>query len=181
MAYSWSPASFWKGYWLLYALSPHSGSSQTFLNTAQFFLLQIKSNGFTVSLCRKALQMHPYRSPRGRSFVAWLTGGHMHTAQFIFASICYVFLPNLKSTGILAIGQPFYSLSLFVPSISKYQITAFNLKKRTIRWSVAALGFTNAKANLLSAAPYALGTVFTLLVAYLSDKYTTRAPVIAAS
>lgn len=63
----------------------------------------------------------------------------------------------------LSIGQPFYSLSLFVPSI------------------IAALGFTNAKANLLSAAPYALATVFTLMVSYLSDKYTTRAPIIAAS
>ncbi|GJJ11063.1 hypothetical protein Clacol_005294 [Clathrus columnatus] len=63
----------------------------------------------------------------------------------------------------LAIAQPFYSLSLFVPSI------------------IAALGFTNARANLLSAAPYALGTGFTLLVAYISDRYTMRAPVIAAT
>ncbi|KAF8479373.1 putative MFS nicotinic acid transporter Tna1 [Gautieria morchelliformis] len=60
----------------------------------------------------------------------------------------------------LSIGQPFYSLSLFVPSI------------------IAALGFTNASANLLSAAPYTIGTVVTLLVAYISDRYSIRAPVI---
>ncbi|KAF8572720.1 putative MFS nicotinic acid transporter Tna1 [Ramaria rubella] len=60
----------------------------------------------------------------------------------------------------LSIGQPFYSLALFVPSI------------------IAALGFTNANANLLSAAPYALGTVTTLTVAYISDRYSIRAPII---
>ncbi|KIJ55530.1 hypothetical protein M422DRAFT_24098 [Sphaerobolus stellatus SS14] len=63
----------------------------------------------------------------------------------------------------LAIAQPFYSLSLFVPSI------------------IAALGFTNAKANLLSAAPYGLGTLTTLLVAYFSDRSAMRGPFICGS
>ncbi|KAF8529980.1 putative MFS nicotinic acid transporter Tna1 [Gautieria morchelliformis] len=63
-------------------------------------------------------------------------------------------------TILLSIAQPFYSLSLFLPSI------------------IAALGFTNATANLLSAAPYATGTVVSLLVAYISDRYSIRAPVL---
>ncbi|KAF8529986.1 putative MFS nicotinic acid transporter Tna1 [Gautieria morchelliformis] len=61
-------------------------------------------------------------------------------------------------TILLSIAQPFYSLALFVPSI------------------IAALGFTNARANLLSTAPYAVGTVFSLSVAYISDRYSIRAP-----
>ncbi|KAF8503009.1 putative MFS nicotinic acid transporter Tna1 [Gautieria morchelliformis] len=61
---------------------------------------------------------------------------------------------------LLSVAQPFYSLSLFVPSI------------------IAALGFTNATANLLSAAPYTIGTAVTLLVAYISDRYSIRAPVL---
>jgi len=77
----------------------------------------------------------------------------------------------------LSIAQPFYSLSLFVPSISEFVssmekyfiLNAFCL-------AVAALGFTNANANLLSAAPYGLGTITTLGVAYFSDKYGVRAP-----
>ncbi|KAF8485646.1 putative MFS nicotinic acid transporter Tna1, partial [Gautieria morchelliformis] len=61
---------------------------------------------------------------------------------------------------LLSVAQPFYSLSLVVPSI------------------IAALGFTNATANLLSAAPYTIGTAVTLLVAYISDRYSIRAPVL---
>jgi len=60
----------------------------------------------------------------------------------------------------LSVAQPFYSLSLFVPTI------------------IAALGFTNATANLLSAAPYVLGTITTLSVAYISDRISMRAPAI---
>ncbi|KZS93115.1 putative MFS nicotinic acid transporter Tna1 [Sistotremastrum niveocremeum HHB9708] len=60
----------------------------------------------------------------------------------------------------LSIATPFYSLSLFTPTI------------------IAALGFTNAAANLLSAAPYALGFITTLLSAYFSDRFAKRGPFI---
>ncbi|GJJ10314.1 hypothetical protein Clacol_004540 [Clathrus columnatus] len=62
-----------------------------------------------------------------------------------------------------SVGLPFYSLSLFVPTI------------------IAALGFTNARANLLSAAPYALAVPFAISMSYLSDKYLVRGPIIVAS
>ncbi|GJJ10303.1 hypothetical protein Clacol_004529 [Clathrus columnatus] len=57
----------------------------------------------------------------------------------------------------------FYSLSLFVPTI------------------IADLGFTNARASLLSAAPYALAVPFMISMSYLSDKYMVRGPIIVAS
>ncbi|KAF8530469.1 putative MFS nicotinic acid transporter Tna1 [Hysterangium stoloniferum] len=60
----------------------------------------------------------------------------------------------------LSISQPFFSISLFVPSI------------------IAALGFTNAAANALSAAPYALGTIITLIVGRMSDRFSLRTPFI---
>ncbi|GJJ10366.1 hypothetical protein Clacol_004592 [Clathrus columnatus] len=43
---------------------------------------------------------------------------------------------------------------------------------------VADLGFTNARANLLSAAPYALAAPFTMSMSYFSDKYMIRGPTI---
>ncbi|GJJ10311.1 hypothetical protein Clacol_004537 [Clathrus columnatus] len=46
---------------------------------------------------------------------------------------------------------------------------------------VADLGFTNARANLLSAAPYALAVPFTLSMSYFSDKYMVRGPIIIVS
>jgi len=58
----------------------------------------------------------------------------------------------------LCIAEPFYALSLFTPTI------------------IAALGFTNAAANLLSAAPYALGFITTLLTGLLSDRMALRGP-----
>jgi len=60
----------------------------------------------------------------------------------------------------LAIAEPFYALSLFTPTI------------------IAALGFTNAAANLLSAAPYALGFLTTLATALVSDRMAIRGPFI---
>lgn len=60
----------------------------------------------------------------------------------------------------ISLAEPFYALALFTPSI------------------IAALGFTNAAANLLSAAPYALGFITTLLTGYLSDKAGVRGPFI---
>ncbi|KAF8522739.1 putative MFS nicotinic acid transporter Tna1 [Hysterangium stoloniferum] len=60
----------------------------------------------------------------------------------------------------LSIAQPFYSLSLFAPSI------------------IAALGFTNAAASALSAAPYALGTVVIITMGAVSDRLSIRSPFI---
>jgi len=58
----------------------------------------------------------------------------------------------------LSVAEPFYALSLFTPSI------------------IAQLGFTNAAANLLSAAPYALGFLTTLATAVASDHFRVRGP-----
>ncbi|KAF8512073.1 putative MFS nicotinic acid transporter Tna1 [Hysterangium stoloniferum] len=59
-----------------------------------------------------------------------------------------------------AIVQSSYAFSLFAPSI------------------IAALGFTNATANALSAAPYVMGTVVMLTVARISDRLLMRSPII---
>lgn len=52
--------------------------------------------------------------------------------------------------------QPFYSVSLFLPSI------------------ITALGFKNATANALSAPPFALGFITTLVMCWWSDKIRKR-------
>jgi len=56
----------------------------------------------------------------------------------------------------MGVGQPFYSLALFTPSIIK------------------ELGYTNANANLLSVPPYALGFLVALSVAWWSDRILQR-------
>jgi preprotein translocase subunit Sec61beta len=58
---------------------------------------------------------------------------------------------------------PLYTLSLFLPSI------------------IAALGYTAARAQLLTVPPYALATIFTVAWAYLSERYKKRAPFAIAS
>jgi len=60
----------------------------------------------------------------------------------------------------IGIAQPFYSLSLFTPTI------------------IAALGYKNAVANLLSTPPYVLGFITTLGTAYISDRMRLRGPFI---
>jgi len=60
----------------------------------------------------------------------------------------------------IGIAQPFYSLALFVPTI------------------IAALGYTNANANLLSVPPYVLGFITTIVTALISDKLCVRGPFI---
>jgi MFS family permease len=63
---------------------------------------------------------------------------------YIFC-ICYI-----------GIVEPFYSLSLFSPTI------------------VQSLGFQSYRAQLMTAPPYALAFVTTMITAYLSDKYARR-------
>lgn len=60
----------------------------------------------------------------------------------------------------ISIAEPFYALSLFTPTI------------------IAALGYTNAAANLLSAAPYAVGFITTLTTGFISDRCGIRGPFI---
>lgn len=62
----------------------------------------------------------------------------------------------MKTIRYIGIAQPFYSLALFTPSI------------------IAALGYTNANANLLSVPPYVLGFITTLLVGWYSDRTLKR-------
>jgi MFS family permease len=61
--------------------------------------------------------------------------------------------------GLCYIGltEPFYSLSLFSPTI------------------VQSLGFTSYRAQLMTAPPYAFAFVTTMTTAYLSDRYARRA------
>lgn len=56
----------------------------------------------------------------------------------------------------LSIAQPFYSLSLFLPSI------------------ISALGFANASASALSTPPFFLGFLTTLAVCWYSDRVKRR-------
>ena len=58
---------------------------------------------------------------------------------------------------------PLYTLSLFLPTI------------------ITELGYTAARAQLLSVPPYAVAFILTITVAVLSERYVIRAPVIAAS
>jgi len=60
------------------------------------------------------------------------------------------------ATMYLSIAQPFYSLSLFLPSI------------------IAALGFKGPQANALSTPPYVLGFITTLGLCWLSDRMKRR-------
>ena len=57
----------------------------------------------------------------------------------------------------IGILQPFYSLSLFSPTI------------------VQSLGFSGYRAQLMTAPPYAFAFVTTMITAYFSDRYTRRA------
>jgi hypothetical protein len=75
------------------------------------------------------------------------------------------------------LGQPFYSTSLFVPTIGR-RIQHNGLESQSSNTISSGLGFTNSQANLLSAAPFGLGTIVTLLVAIITDKYAVRGPVI---
>ena len=56
----------------------------------------------------------------------------------------------------MGVGQPFYSLALFTPSI------------------IEKLGYTNASANLLSVPPYAFGFLVALSIAWWSDRILRR-------
>ena len=58
---------------------------------------------------------------------------------------------------------PLYTLSLFLPTIIK------------------ALGYTNAKSQLMTIPPYALATVFTVIWAYSAERFQRRAPFAIAS
>lgn len=77
------------------------------------------------------------------------TAQMLNTTNTLFSVISY-----------FGIGQPFYSLSLFTPSI------------------VAALGYTNANANLLSVPPFAFAFVTTLAVGRWSDQRMQRGIII---
>ncbi len=57
----------------------------------------------------------------------------------------------------IGIVEPFYSLSLFSPTI------------------VQSLGFKDYRAQLMTAPPYALAFITTMITAYFSDRYTRRA------
>ncbi|KAL1644933.1 hypothetical protein SLS58_004004 [Diplodia intermedia] len=61
------------------------------------------------------------------------------------------------------LSLPLYTLSLFLPSIIK------------------SLGYTSARAQLLTVPPYALATLLTVGVAHLSTRLRQRAPFILAS
>lgn len=61
------------------------------------------------------------------------------------------------------LSLPLYTLSLFLPTI------------------ITALGYSAAKAQLLTVPPYAIATILTVVVAILSEKTHRRAPFIIAS
>ncbi|KAL5342412.1 major facilitator superfamily domain-containing protein [Aspergillus crustosus] len=69
----------------------------------------------------------------------------------------------LYGLGFHTMSLPLYTLSLFLPSI------------------IRALGYSAAKAQLLTVPPYALGFVTTITVAILSERTRRRAPYIMGS
>ncbi|KAE8454574.1 hypothetical protein EG329_000197 [Mollisiaceae sp. DMI_Dod_QoI] len=69
----------------------------------------------------------------------------------------------LYGLGFHTMSLPLYTLSLFLPTIIK------------------TLGYSAANAQLLTVPPYAVATVFTIIVAILSEKTHLRAPFVAAS
>lgn len=64
----------------------------------------------------------------------------------------------LYAFGFHFMSLPLYTLSLFLPTI------------------IAALGYSSASAQLLSIPPYALATLLTVVVAWVSERSGRRAP-----
>lgn len=62
----------------------------------------------------------------------------------------------LSSLPLALLRQPFYCLSLFLPTI------------------IAGLGYKGPQANALSTPPYVLGFLTTLAVCWASDRYKNR-------
>jgi MFS family permease len=71
---------------------------------------------------------------------------------------CYLY-----ALGFHTLSLPLYTLSLFLPSI------------------ITSLGYTAAQAQLMTIPPYAIAFILTLSVAFLSERYRRRAPLILAS
>jgi cyanate permease len=71
---------------------------------------------------------------------------------------CYLY-----AFGFHSLSLPLYTLSLFLPSIIK------------------GLGFSNAKAQLMTIPPYAIAFCLTILAAVLSERYHFRTPFILGS
>ncbi|KAJ6283144.1 major facilitator superfamily domain-containing protein [Bipolaris maydis] len=63
----------------------------------------------------------------------------------------------LYAFGFHTMSLPLYTLSLFLPTIIK------------------DMGYTSAQSQLLTIPPYALATLFTILIAILSERYARRA------
>ncbi|KAB8346102.1 hypothetical protein FH972_023150 [Carpinus fangiana] len=64
----------------------------------------------------------------------------------------------LYCAGFHAMSLPLYTLSLFLPTI------------------ITDLGYSRAKAQLLTIPPYALATILTVIIATISERRKTRAP-----
>ncbi|KAI4212609.1 MAG: hypothetical protein LQ351_004681 [Letrouitia transgressa] len=69
----------------------------------------------------------------------------------------------LYGLGFHTLSLPLYTLSLFLPTIIK------------------GLGYSAAQAQLLTIPPYALAACITLLLAYLSERLPSRAPLVLAA
>ncbi|RFU25196.1 hypothetical protein B7463_g11143, partial [Scytalidium lignicola] len=69
----------------------------------------------------------------------------------------------LYSLGFHTMSLPLYTLSLFLPTI------------------ISELGYTAAQAQLLTVPPYAVATVFTIVVAVFAEKTKKRSPFLLAS
>lgn len=108
----------------------------------------------------------PFLSPKERTYVeARLTHDSDATAaeSFSWAGVLSCLRdPKCWLYGLAfhTLSLPLYTLSLFLPSIIK------------------SLGYTAARAQLLSVPPYALATVLTVVVAVVSEKLHRRAPFI---
>lgn len=111
----------------------------------------------------------PFLTPKERTYIsARLTTDSDATAAepFSWAAVARCLRdPKCWLYGLAfhTLSLPLYTLSLFLPSIIK------------------SLGYTAARAQLLSVPPYALATLLTVAVAYFSERLHLRAPFILAS
>ncbi|TID23444.1 putative mfs transporter protein [Venturia nashicola] len=110
-----------------------------------------------------------FLSDRERSFIqARLAADSDSTRNEVFtwANVKKALLDHkcwLYGLAFHTMSLPLYTLSLFLPSIIK------------------DLGYTSAKAQLLSIPVYALATLLTVLIAYTSERFHLRSPFAIAS
>ncbi|KAL4809339.1 major facilitator superfamily domain-containing protein [Aspergillus unguis] len=110
-----------------------------------------------------------FLSDKERSFITWRLkhdSDATREEKFSWVAVSDAFKDPkvwLYGLGFHSMSLPLYTLSLFLPTI------------------ISELGYSAAKAQLLTVPPYALGFVTTITIAILSERTKRRAPYIMGS